>query len=126
MWSVHLHCFMVWGEQIPFTMVEDIYFLTGLPFQGMPLPTESFLPADVSLATLGWGYYFRENYISGSFMSIGAMDALTHCCVAAMIVRVYGSLTTQRVSGGQRRVMGRALAGEHFAWGLMLHARMVG
>ena len=44
---------MVQGEQISFTAVEDIYFLTGLPFLGMPLPTESVLPADVSLATLG-------------------------------------------------------------------------
>jgi hypothetical protein len=43
-----------------------------------------------------------------------------------MVVRVYGSLATQRISGGQLRIMGRVLAGEHFAWGLMLHAKMVG
>jgi hypothetical protein len=126
MWSPDLHCFMVRGEQIAFTMVEDIYFLTGLPFRGTPLPTEPVLPADVSLATLGRRYCSRENYMSGSIVSIGAMDALAHHCVAAMIVRVYGSLATQRISGGQLSVMGRALAGEHFAWGLTLHARMVG
>jgi hypothetical protein len=40
MWSPDLHCFMVRGEQIAFTAVEDIYFLTGLPFRGTPLPTE--------------------------------------------------------------------------------------
>jgi hypothetical protein len=33
---------------------------------------------------------------------------------------------TQQIYGGQLRVMGRALVGEHFAWGLMLHTRMVG
>jgi hypothetical protein len=126
MWSPDLHCFMVRGEQIAFTAVEDIYFLTGLPFRGTPLPAEPVLPADVSLATLGRRYCSRENYMSGSIVSIGAMDALAHRCVAAMIVRVYGSLATQRISGGQLRVMGRALAGEHFAWGLTLHARMVG
>jgi hypothetical protein len=54
------------------------------------------------------------------------MDALAHRCIAAMIVRVYGSLATQRISGGQLMVMERVLAGEHFAWGLTLHARMVG
>jgi hypothetical protein len=32
--------------------------------------------------------------MSGSVVSIGAMDALLHRCVAAMIVRVYGSLAT--------------------------------
>jgi hypothetical protein len=64
--------------------------------------------------------------MSGSVVSIGAMDALAHRCIAAMIVRVYGSLATQRISGGQLSVMERVLAGEHFAWGLTLHARMVG
>jgi hypothetical protein len=117
---------MVRGEQIAFTMVEDIYFLIGLPFWGMPLLAESVLPGDMSLATLGQRYCSRENYMLGSVVSIRAMDALAHHCVVAMIVRVYGSLVTQQISGGQLTVMGRALAEEHVAWGLMLHARMVG
>jgi hypothetical protein len=53
MWSPDLHCFMVRGEQIAFTAVEDIYFLTGLPFRGTPLPAEPVLPADVSVSYLG-------------------------------------------------------------------------
>jgi hypothetical protein len=53
MWSLDLHCFMVRGEQISFTAVEDAYFLTGLPFRGTPLPVEPVLPADVQLATFG-------------------------------------------------------------------------
>jgi hypothetical protein len=56
MWSLDLHCFIVWGEQIPFAAVEDLYFLTGLPFQGMPLPAELVLPRDMLLATVGWRY----------------------------------------------------------------------
>jgi hypothetical protein len=64
--------------------------------------------------------------MSSSVVSIGAMDALVHRCVAAMIARVYGSLATQRINGGQLRIMGRALARENFSWGLMLHAKMVG
>jgi hypothetical protein len=91
---------MVQGEQIAFTAMEDIYFLTGLPSQGMPLPTELVLPLDVVLVTVGWRYCSRENFMSGSIMSIGVMDALAHHCIAAMIVRVYGSLATQRISGG--------------------------
>jgi hypothetical protein len=38
MWDPDRHCFIVWGEELAFTAVEDIYFLTGLPFQGTPLP----------------------------------------------------------------------------------------
>jgi hypothetical protein len=94
MWSPDLHYFMVQGEPIAFTAVEDIYFLTGLPFRGTPLPAEPVLPVNVLLATLGRRYYSRENYMSGSVVSIRAMDALVHCCIATMIVRVYGSLTT--------------------------------
>jgi hypothetical protein len=126
MWSSDLHCFMVRGEQIAFTAVEDIYFLTRIPFRGTSLPAEPVLPADMSLATLDQRYCSRENYMSSSIVSIGVMDALVHRCVATMIVRVYGSLTTQRINGGQLSVMGRALVDEHFAWGLTLHARMVG
>jgi hypothetical protein len=126
MWSPDLHCFMVRGEQLAFTAVEDVYFLTGLPFRGTPLPVEPVLPGDGQLATLGRRYCSRDDFMSGSVVSIGAMDALVHHCVAAMVVRVYGSLATQRISGGQLRIMGRALVGEHFAWGLMLHAKMVG
>jgi hypothetical protein len=126
MWSLDLYCFMVRGEHIAFTAVEDIYFLIGLPFRGTPLPAKPMLPINVSLVTLGRRYCSRENYMSCSVMSIGVMDALAHRCVAAMIMRVYGSLVTQRINGGQLMVMGRALAGEHFTWGLMLHAKMVG
>jgi hypothetical protein len=53
MWRSDLHCFMVQGEQLAFTVVEDVYFLTGLPFRGTPLPMEPVLPADMQLATLG-------------------------------------------------------------------------
>jgi hypothetical protein len=46
MWSLDLHCFMVQGEQLAFTTVEDVYFLTGLPFQRTPLLVEPVLPRD--------------------------------------------------------------------------------
>jgi hypothetical protein len=53
MWSPELHCFLMRGEQIPFTAVEDIYFLTGLPFRGTSLPAEPMLPRTILLADTG-------------------------------------------------------------------------
>jgi hypothetical protein len=53
MWSPELHCFLVRGEQIPFTAMEDVYFLTGLPFRGTPLPAEPVLPRETTLVTIG-------------------------------------------------------------------------
>jgi hypothetical protein len=53
--------------------------------------------------------------MSGSMVSIDVMDALVHRFVAVMVVRVYGSLVTQGISGGQLKIIGRALAGENFS-----------
>jgi hypothetical protein len=126
MWSPELHCFLVQGEQIPFTTVEDVYFLTGLPFWGMPLLVEPMLPRDTTLATIGTRFCSVPDFMSGTVVSISAIDSLAHRCIAVMIVHVYGSLATQRISGGQLLVMERVVVGhEWFAWGLMLHAHMV-
>jgi hypothetical protein len=125
MWSLELHCFLMRGEQIPFTAVEDVYFLTGLPFRGTPLPAELVLPRSTLLADIGQRYCSGQNFMSGTVVSISAIDSLVHRCIAVMIVRVYGSLATQRISGGQLLVLERVLAGERFAWGLTLHVRMV-
>jgi hypothetical protein len=125
MWSLELHCFLVRGEQIPFTAVEDVYFLTGLPFRGTPLPVEPVLPRTTLLADIGWRYCSGQNFMFGTVVSILAIDSLAHRCIAAMIVWVYGSLATQRISGGQLLVLERVLAVEHFAWGVTLHAQMV-
>jgi hypothetical protein len=125
MWSPELHYFLVRGEQIPSTAMEDIYFLTGLPFRGTPLPVEPMLPRTIQLVEIGRRYYSGRDFMSGTVVSISVIDSLAHHCMAAMIVRIYGSLVTQRISGGQLLVLERVVASEHFAWGLTLHARMV-
>jgi hypothetical protein len=53
--------------------------------------------------------------MSGSIVHIEAMDALLHCCIAAMIVRIYRYLETQQINGGQLRIMQRELGGDLFA-----------
>jgi hypothetical protein len=74
--------------------VEDVYFLTGLPFQGMDLPTDPQFPGDVHLVDLAQTYCSRLNIISGSVIRVEAMDVLLHQCIAMMIVRIYRSLAT--------------------------------
>jgi hypothetical protein len=125
MWSLELHCFLVRGEKIPFTTVEDVYFLTGLPFRGTPLPVEPVLPRETALGTIAQRYCSGEDIMLGTMVSVSAIDSLTHRCIAAMIVLVYGSLATQRISGGQLLVLERVVGGEQFAWGLTLHAWMI-
>jgi hypothetical protein len=101
-------------------------FLDWAPLPGTPLPAEPVLPRDTHLADVAERYCSGEHYMSGTVVSISGLDLLLHRCIAAMIVRVYGSLATQRISGGQLLVMERVVVGrERFAWGLTLHARMI-
>jgi hypothetical protein len=123
MWSPEQHCFLVRGEQIAFTAVEDIYFLTGLPFWGTPLPAVPVLSRDTDLAEVDERYCSGKHYMTGSLVRISAKDILLHRCVAAMIARVYGTRAPHRISGGELILMERVVVGrERFAWGLTLHA----
>jgi hypothetical protein len=52
MWSTDLQCFIVRGQQLTFSVVEDVYFLMGLPFCGMALPTDPQLSGDERVGDL--------------------------------------------------------------------------
>jgi hypothetical protein len=78
------------------------------------------------LVDLAQTYCSREDFISVLVVRIGAMDALVHRFIATIIVRVYESLATQWISGGQLKIMQRELSGEHFASDVMLHTKMIG
>jgi hypothetical protein len=90
-----------------------------------PLPAEPVMPRMTLLVDIGQRYCSGQKFMSRTVVSISAIDSLAHHCIAAMIVRVYGSLVTQRISGGQLLVLERVLADERFTWGLTLHAWMV-
>jgi hypothetical protein len=114
------------GEQLTFFATEDVYFLTRLHFRRRALPVDPLLSGDAHLADMEKTYCSGEEFIPGSVVHIGAMDALVHRCITTMNMRIYGSLATQRISGGQLRIMQRELGGENFSWGLMLHTKMIG
>jgi hypothetical protein len=116
MWSPDRHCFLVLGEQISFTAVEDVYFLTGLPFRGTPLPAVPVLSRETDLREVARRYCSGEDYMTGSSVRISGIDALLHRCIAAMIVRVYGSRASHRISGAELLLLERVVVGrERFA-----------
>jgi len=51
----------------------------------------------------------------GLVVHIEVMDKLLHQCIAAMVVRIYGSLANQHISGDQLRIMERVLYGDFFS-----------
>jgi hypothetical protein len=123
MWSPEQHFFLMQGEQVAFTVVEDVYFLTGLPFRGTPLSAVPVLPRGIDLPEVAERYCSGEHYMTGSSVRISVIDVLLHHCVAAMIVRVYGTRAPHQISGSELFLMERVVVGfERFAWGLTLHA----
>jgi hypothetical protein len=48
-----LHCA---GGELTFSAMEDVYFLTGLPFRGSALPVDPLLPGDGQLVDLAQMY----------------------------------------------------------------------
>ena len=54
--------------------VEDIYFLTGLPFWGTPLSAVPMLPRDTQLRTVTEKYYSGEDYMTGTSVRISGID----------------------------------------------------
>jgi hypothetical protein len=92
----------------------------------MPLSTEPVLSRGTHLLEIAERYCSGKNYMSRNVVSISGLDSLVHRCIAAMIVRVYGSLATQRISGGQLLMLERVVVGrERFAWGLTLYVQMI-
>jgi hypothetical protein len=123
MWSPEQHCFLVRGEQVAFTAVEDIYFLTGLPFRGTPLPAVPVLPRGTDLEEVAERFFSGEHYMTGSSVRIRAIDVLLHRCVAAMIVRVYRTRAPHRISGGELILMERVVVGRSGSPGVSLFTR---
>jgi hypothetical protein len=126
MWSTDLQCFMVRGEQLTFSATEDVYFLTGLPFHGRALVIDPHLPGEDRVETMVARHCSGLNPMSGSvIVQIEAIDDLLTECIATMVVRIYGSLGTQWITGGQLRVVEEVLDGDLFAWGVLMHTRMM-
>jgi hypothetical protein len=98
MWSIDLKCFVVRGEQLTFSSAEDIYFLTGLPFWGRALVVDPHLLWEDRVETMRHDIVLGRTLMSGSVVRIEALDDLLRECIAAMVVRIYGSLGTQGIT----------------------------
>jgi hypothetical protein len=64
--------------------------------------------------------FFGVEPMSGLVVNIEALDDLLTECIATMVVRIYGSLATHRITCGNMRVVEEVLDGDLFAWGVMM------
>jgi hypothetical protein len=103
------------GERLTFSTTEDVYFLMGLPFHGMALAIDPHLPEEDRVETMTDRHCTGLNPMLGSVVLIEAIGDLLTECIATMMVRIYGSLGTQRITSGQLRVVEQVLDGDLFA-----------
>jgi hypothetical protein len=108
-----------------FSTTEDMYFLTGLPFRGREVVMDPHIPGEDRVETMAAQNFLGPNPMSGSIVWIEAIDELLIECIATMVVRIYGSLGTQPITCGQLRVVEEVLDGDLFAWGVLMHTRMM-
>jgi hypothetical protein len=71
-------------------------------------------------------HYTRLNPVSTSVIRIQAIDDLLIEFITAMVVRIYGSFGTQKITRGLLRVVERVPDGDLFSWGVLLHTNMMG
>jgi hypothetical protein len=86
------------GEQLTFSVREDVYFLTGLPFRGMALLVNPQLPEGVHLADATQTYCTGLKIMLVLVVLIEVMDDLLHQCIVMIIVRIYRSLVMQQIN----------------------------
>jgi hypothetical protein len=116
---------MVSGEKITFSVTEDMYFLMGIPFRGRALAVDLHLPWEDQLETMVARHCSILNLMSGSVIRIEATDEFLTECITTIVMRIYRSLGTQQITGGQLRVVEEVLYGKIFAWGVLMHTRMM-
>jgi hypothetical protein len=105
MWSIDLQCFIVREEHLTFSAIDDVYFLTGLPFCGMAPLIDPQLAREDRVGDLEARHCTGLNPMSGSVIHIEAIDDLLMESIEYMVVKIYGSLGTQWITGGQLRVV---------------------
>jgi hypothetical protein len=92
----------------------------------MALPIDPHLLGEDRVGDLVARHCTGSNLMPVSVIRIESIDDLLTECIAAMVVRIYGSLGTQRITSGQLRVVEQVLDGDLFVWGVLMHTNMMG
>jgi hypothetical protein len=92
----------------------------------MALPIDPQLSGEDRVGDLVAHHCTGPNPMLGLVIRIETIDDLLTECIATMVVRIYGSLGTQWITGGQLRIVEWVLNGDLFAWGVLLHTKIMG
>ena len=106
------------GERVDLTLT-DVYFLTGFPCLGRVANTQPRVSADIDMEDMLERYCGPEARVHRNALLVRDLLEPAVLAMAAYVVRVLGSQSLEKVSGGQMQLVERVLGGVYYAWGQM-------
>ena len=113
-WEPDIQAFRVQGERVDLTLT-DVYFLTGLPCLGRVADTQPRVSADIDMDDMLERFCGPEARVHRNALLVRDLQEPAVRAMAACVVRVLGSQSPEKVSGGQMQLVERVLAGVYYA-----------
>ena len=100
-------------------MLEDVYFITGLPLLGVLGDLAPILYQGETLEDLCDRHCYTTTYVRGSYILMCDIEELSTRAVGNLLQCILGSMGSHKLSGGQLQLVERAIGGTYYAWGQM-------
>ena len=117
-WEPDIQAFRVQGERVDLTLT-DVYFLKGLPCLGRVADTQPRVSADINMDNMLERFCGAEAQVHRNALLVRDLRKPTVRAMAACVVRVLGSQSPEKVSGGQMQLVESVLDETYYAWGQM-------
>ena len=117
-WDPDELAFRVQGERVDLTLT-DIYLLTGLPCLGRVSDTQPRVSADLDMEDMVERFCRPDARVHRNALLVRDLQEPAVQAMAACVVRILGSQSPEKVSGGQMQLVELVLAGTYFSWGQM-------
>ena len=115
-WEPDALAFCVQGERVDLTLT-DVYFLTGLPCLGRVADTQPRVSADLDMEDMVERFCRPDARVHRNALLVRDLRERAVQAMATCVVRILGSQSPEKVSGGQMQIVERVLGGTYFAWG---------
>ena len=118
-WDLEHEVFVVQGHKIEL-IVQDVYFLIGLPPLGMVGNTQPVLPRGQNIMQFVEQHCQPGFRVKGTRIMIGDLERLETWAVAAAVLQILGSQAFHHITGGQTMIVESVLSGTYYGWAQMM------
>ena len=118
-WDPEHEVFVVQGHRIEL-IVQDVYFLTGLPPLGMVGNMQPVLPWVWNIMEFVERHFQLGLQVKGMRIPIGDLERLETWAVAAVLLRILGNPAFYHITGGHMMIVESVLSGTYYGWAQMM------